>query len=74
MEAIITSVKITLQTTNANYLYIVSETDMVSAEVLSMKIPYDGSIKFLESNKYVQNPLMPASYNILPNLLLKYPL
>ncbi len=70
-EAIITSVKITLQTTNTNYLYIVSETDMVSAEVLSMKIPYDGSIKFLESNKYVQNPLMPASYNILPNLLLK---
>ncbi len=70
-EAIITSVKITLQTTNTNYLYIVSETDMVSAEVLSMKIPYDGSIKFLESNKYVQNPLMSASYNILPNLLLK---
>ena len=24
---------------------------MVSAEVLSMKIPFDGNIKFLESNK-----------------------
>ena len=70
-EAIISSAQLTLQTVPSNYLYIVSETDMVSAEVLSMKIPYDGSIKFLEINKYVQNPLMQASYNILPNDLLK---
>lgn len=70
-EAIISSAQLTLQTIPSNYLYIVSETDMVSAEVLSMKIPFDGSIKFLESNKYVQNPLMQASYNILPNQVLK---
>lgn len=70
-EAIISSAQITLQTVPSNYLYIVSETDMVSAEVLSMKIPFDGNIKFLESNKYVQNPLMQASYNILPNQALK---
>lgn len=70
-EAIISSAQLTLQTIPSNYLYIVSETDIVSAEVLSMKIPFDGNIKFLESNKYVQNPLMQASYNILPNLVLK---
>lgn len=70
-DAIISSAQITLQTIPSNYLYVVSETDMVSAEVLSMKIPFDGNIKFLESNKYVQNPLMQASYNILPNQVLK---
>lgn len=70
-EAIMSSAQLTLQTIPSNYLYIVSETDMVSAEVLSMKIPFDGNIKFLESNKYVQNPLMQASYNILPNQVLK---
>lgn len=70
-EAIISSAQLTLQTVPSNYLYIVSETDLVSAEVLSMKIPFDGNIKFLESNKYVQGPLMEASYNILPNVALK---
>ena len=70
-EAIISSAQMTLQTTFTNYLYIISETDIVSAEVLSMKMPFDGNIKFLESNKYVQNPLMPAQANILPNVLLK---
>ena len=70
-EAIISSAQLTIQTVPSNYLYIVSETDLVSAEVLSMKIPFDGNIKFLESNKYVQGPLMQASYNILPNVILK---
>ena len=70
-EAIISSAQLTIQTVPSNYLYIVSETDLVSAEVLSMKIPFDGNIKFLESNKYVQGPLMEASYNILPNVILK---
>ncbi len=70
-DAIISSTQLTLQTVPLNYLYIVSKTDLVSAEVLSMKIPFNGNIKFLESNKYVQNPLMQASYNILPNMVLK---
>ncbi len=70
-EAIISSAQLTLQTVISNYLYIVSETDVVSAEVLSMKIPFGGNIKFLESNKYVQNTIMQTSYNILPNFALK---
>lgn len=70
-EAIISSAQLTLQTVMSNYLYIVSETDVVSAEVLSMKIPFDGNVKFLESNKYVQNVIMQTSYNVLPNLAIK---
>ena len=70
-EAIISSAQMSLLTIPTNYLYIISETDIVSAEVLSMKIPFEGSIKFLESNKYVQDPLMPASSTIPPNVILK---
>ncbi|MBQ3311910.1 hypothetical protein IJG72_07530 [bacterium] len=70
-DAIISSTQLALQAVTSNYLYIVSKTDLVSAEVLSMKIPFNGHIKFLECNKYVQNPLMLASYNILPNMVLK---
>lgn len=65
-NAIKTSAQITLAGLPANYLYIVSETDMVSAEVLSLKLPFEGSIKYLESNKYSQNEIMPIDLNILP--------
>ncbi len=70
-EAIISSAQMTLQTTPSNYLYIISETDIVSSEVLSMKIPFDGNIKFLESNKYVQDHLMPAAASIDSTVALK---
>lgn len=70
-NAITSSAQVTLQTLPANYLYIISETDLVSSEVLSMKISFEGMVKFLESNKYVQNELMPVNLNILPNLALK---
>lgn len=70
-SAIVSSAQLALQTSSSNYLYIVSETDLVSAEVLSIKMPYDGSIRFIESNKYVQTPIMQASYDILPNLIVK---
>ena len=70
-NAIISSSTLTLTTNPANWLYIVSETDLVSAEVLSKKISFDGQITYLESNKYVQKPLMEASKSIMPNLVLK---
>jgi len=70
-NAIISSSTLTLTTNPANWLYIVSETDLVSAEVLSKKISFDGKITYLESNKYVQNPLIEASKSIMPNLILK---
>ena len=70
-NAIISSSTLTLTTNPANWLYIVSETDMVSAEVLSKKITFDGKITYLESNKYVQNAMIEASKTVMPNLVLK---
>lgn len=70
-NAITTSAQLTLSNLPANYLFIVSETDSVSAEVLSMKMPFEGIMKFLECNKYTQNEIIPANLNILPNLALK---
>lgn len=70
-NAIISSSTLTLTTNPANWLYIVSETDIVSAEVLSKKITFDGKITYLESNKYVQKPLIESASSVMPNLALK---
>lgn len=70
-NAISTSAQLTLTSLPANILFIISETDLVSAEVLSLKLSVDGVVKFLECNKYVQNELLPVNLNILPNLALE---
>lgn len=70
-NAIKTSAQLTLAGLPANYLYIVSETDLVSAEVLSMKMSFEGSVSFLECNKFIQNELLPVNLNILPKLALQ---
>lgn len=70
-NAIITSAKLTLASLPANYLYIVSETDLVSAEVLSLKLNIDSTVQFLECNKYTQNEILPVNLNILPNMAMK---
>ena len=70
-NAITTSAQLTLAGLPANHLLIVSETDLVSAEVLSIKIPVECSVDFLECNKYTQNELLPANLNILPKMALQ---
>lgn len=65
-NAIASSAQLTLTGLTANYLYIISETDLVSAEVLSMKINTDSAVKFLECNKFTQKELLPINLNILP--------
>lgn len=70
-NAITTSAQITLAGLPANHLVIVSETDLVSAEILSMKIPVESSVKFLECNKFAQNELLPVNLNILPKFALQ---
>lgn len=70
-NAIINASQLTLQAKPTNYLYIVSETDLVSAEVLAMKIPFNAQVQFLECNKYVQGLLMNTAQNILPDVALK---
>lgn len=70
-NAITTSAQLTLSGLPANYLFIVSETDLVSAEVLSMKMNLEYPTKFLECNKYSQKELIPANLNILSKLALQ---
>lgn len=70
-NAITTSAQLTLAGLPANHLYIISETDLVSAEVLSMRIPSESSIQFLECNKYTQNELLPVNLNIIPKLAME---
>ena len=70
-NAISTSAQLTMAGIPANYLFITSETDLVSAEALSLKMPFPGQIKFLECNKYAQKELLITDLNILPNLALK---
>lgn len=70
-NAILTSAQLTLAGLPANSLFIVSETDMVSAEVLSLKINIESSVKFLECNKFAQNEILPVNLNVLPNVALQ---
>lgn len=70
-NAITTSSQVTLSSLPANHLFIVSETDLVSAEILSLKIETDGMVKFLECNKFAQNELIPVSLDVLPSLALQ---
>ena len=70
-NAITTSAQLTLASLPANNLLIVSETDLVSAEVLSLKIPVECTVSFWECNKYTQNELMPVNLNILQKMALQ---
>lgn len=70
-NAITISAQLTLAGLPANCLVIVSETDLVSAEVLSMKIAVESPIKFLECNKFTQNELLSIDLNVLPKMALQ---
>lgn len=70
-NAIMTSAQLTLAGLPANYLIIVSETDLVSAEVLSMKMELDCPVKFIECNKYTQSEMTTVNLNILPKSALQ---
>ncbi len=67
-NAIITSAMLTLAGLPANHMLIVSETDMVSAEILSMKMSNESHIDFLECNKFSQNEILPVNISVLPEL------
>ena len=70
-NAINASLQITLMSYPANCLYIISETDMVSAELLSKRISFDGIIKYLENNSYKKQDVIPVSLNILEEIASK---
>lgn len=70
-NAITTSAQMTLAGLPSNCLFIVSETDLVSAEVLSLKINAGSGVKFLECNKFSQKEIIPVNLNVLPNLAMQ---
>lgn len=70
-NAINASAQITLMSYPANYLYIISETDMVSAELLASKIQGAGTIDFFENNTFKKHEVMPVSLDVLPDNVLK---
>ncbi len=70
-EAINTSAQLALMNFPTNYLYVISDTDMVSAEHLASKLQFEGSIDFLENNSFKKREVLPTSLNILPDEVMK---
>lgn len=70
-NAICSSAHITLMSYPANYLYIVSESNIVSAELIAKKINSEGIIDYLENNHFKKHELLTASLNIVPDNVLK---
>ena len=64
-NAISASAQITLMSYPANYLYVVSETDLVSAELLAKRIPADCRVNFLENNSFKKQDAIPVSLEVL---------
>lgn len=64
-NAINASAQITLMSYPANYLYVISETDMVSAELLSKRIQTDGIVHFWENNSFKKQDALPVSLEVL---------
>lgn len=64
-NAINASAQITLMSYPANYLYIISETDMVSAELLSNRLQTDGVVNFWENNGFKKQDALPVSLEVL---------
>lgn len=70
-DVINASAQIALMNFPTNYLYIVSNTDMVSAEHLASKLQVEGAIDYLENNSFRKNEIVPVSLNILPDEVTK---
>lgn len=64
-NAINASAQITLMSYPANYLYIVSETDIVSAELVANRIQGNGIVDFWENNEFRKQDAIQVSLEIL---------
>lgn len=64
-SAITQSAEITLMSCPANYLFIVSDTDSVSASLLASKLKTQSSVTVLENNSYKKDNLIPVGLNVL---------
>jgi hypothetical protein len=66
-NALSSSAQITLMNYPAGYLYIISETDLVSAELLSKKLPFEGTKIPIENNIHKKLEIVQANLDILPD-------
>ncbi len=66
-NAINSSAQLSLMNYPANYLYIVSQTDLVSAEHLASIMPFDGKVGFFEDNNYKKDEILSISLDIIPS-------
>lgn len=64
-NAINASAQIALMSYPANYLVIVSETDLVSAELLAARLNFDGAISYYENNDFKKENLIDVDYQVL---------
>ncbi len=70
-DVINASAQIALMNFPTNYLYVVSNTEMVSAEHLVSKLQVEGTIDFLENNSFRKREVIPVSLDILPDEITK---
>ena len=67
-NAINQSAQIALMSSPANYLFILSDTDQVSASLLASKLQTQSSVTVLENNSFKeQDGIIPVGLNVLPN-------
>ena len=70
-NVITSSAQITLMSYPANYLVILSDTNSVSAEVLAKNLNVDGTVEYIENNKFKRKEFLPVSLDVLPDNILK---
>ena len=64
-SAIENAAQIALMSTPSSSLIILSETDLVSAEILAGRLQFGGQTLFVEDNQFRKEPLMEMSLNVL---------
>lgn len=64
-SAIENAAQIALMSTPSSSLIVISETDLVSAEVLAGRLQFGGTTLFIEDNQFKKEPLTEMSLNIL---------
>ena len=64
-NAINASAQITLMSYPASFLYIISTTDMVSAELLSKRMHVDGIVKYYDNNDFKRDNPLPVSLEVI---------
>ncbi len=65
-SAIENAAQIALMSTPSSSLLVISETDLVSAEILAGRLQFGGATVFVEENQFRKEPLMEMSLNIMP--------